>query len=47
MFTALCISCVVVFVFGAAFRFGVLAGWLGRAGVLPQSWRRWMYDIER
>jgi len=47
MFTVLCISCVVVFVFGTAFRFGLLAGWLGRAGVLPRSWRRWMYDIKR
>jgi len=47
MYTALCISCIVVFVFGTAFRFGMLAGLLGRAHVLPQSWLRWMYDIKR
>jgi len=37
MFTALCIGFLCVFVFGTGIRFGVLAGFLGRAGVLPGS----------
>lgn len=44
MFTALCIGCLFVFVFGTAIRFGMLAGLLGRTSVLPENWRRWMYD---
>jgi hypothetical protein len=46
MFTALCIGCLCVFVFGTAIRFGMLAGLLGRTGVLPENWRRWMYDTK-
>jgi hypothetical protein len=46
MFTALRIGCFCVFVFGTAVRFGMLAGLLGRTGVLPESWRRWMYDTK-
>jgi hypothetical protein len=44
MFTALCLGCLTAFVFGTAMRFGMLAGLLGRSGMLPESWRRWMYD---
>ena len=44
MFTALCIGCLCVFIFGTAIRLGMLAGLLGRVGLLPESWRRWMYD---
>jgi hypothetical protein len=44
MITALCIGCLAVFVFGTAIRFGVLAGLLGKSGVLPENWRRRMYD---
>jgi hypothetical protein len=47
MFTALCIGCLAVFVFGTVMRFGMLAGLLGRSGVLPENWRRWMYDTRR
>jgi hypothetical protein len=46
MFTALCVGCVCVFVFGTAIRFAILAGWLGRTGVLPENWWRWMYDTK-
>jgi hypothetical protein len=46
MFTALCIGCFVVFALDTAFRFGFLVGFLGRSGVLPASWRRWMYDVK-
>ncbi len=44
MFTALCLGCLAAFVFGTAMRFGMLAGLLGRSGMLPEGWRRWMYD---
>jgi hypothetical protein len=46
MFTALCTGCICVFILGTAFRFGMLAGFLGRAKVLPENWRRWMYDVK-
>lgn len=46
MFTALCIGFLCVFVFGTGIRFGMLAGFLGRAGVLPEGWQRWMYDTK-
>jgi hypothetical protein len=46
MFTVLCVGCICVFVFGTAIRFGMLAGLLGRTGVLPEEWRRWMYDTK-
>jgi len=46
MFTALCIGCLCVFVFGTAIRFGMLAGLLARTGVLPENWRRWMYGTK-
>jgi hypothetical protein len=46
MVTALCIGCVCLFVFGTAIRFGMLAGLLGRTGVLPEYWRWWMYDTK-
>jgi hypothetical protein len=46
MFTVLCVGCLAVFVFGTAMRFGMLAGLLGRAGILPETWRRWMYDMK-
>jgi len=46
MFTALGVGCVCFFAFGTAIRFGMLAGLLGRTGVLPENWRRWMYDTK-
>jgi hypothetical protein len=46
MFTALCIGYVCIFVFETAIRFGMLAGLLGRSGVLPENWRRWIYGAE-
>jgi hypothetical protein len=46
MFTALCIGCVCVFVLGTAIRFGMLAGLLAKGSVLPENWRRWMYDAK-
>jgi hypothetical protein len=46
MFTALCIGCVCVFVLGTAFRFGMLAGLLAKSGVLPDDWRRWVYNAK-
>jgi hypothetical protein len=30
--------------FGTAVRFAILAGWLSKAGILPEIWRRWMFD---
>jgi len=46
MFTALCIGCACLFVFGTAIRLGMLAGLLGRTGMLPEHWRRWMFDTK-
>ena len=46
MSTVSCVGCICVFVFGTAIRFGILAGLLGRTGVLPEEWRRWMYDTK-
>jgi hypothetical protein len=46
LFIALGMGCVGLFVFGTAIRFGMLTGLLGRTGVLPEKWRRWMYDTK-
>jgi hypothetical protein len=46
MFSALCIGCLAVFILGTAIRFGLLAGLLARLGLLPESWRRWMFDAK-
>jgi hypothetical protein len=46
MFTVLCVGCICVFVCGTAIRFGMLAGLLGKTGVLPENWGRWKYDTK-
>jgi len=46
MFTTLCIGCLAVLVFATAMRFGMLAGLLGSSRILPENWRRWMYDTK-
>jgi hypothetical protein len=46
MYTAFCVGCLAAFVIGTAIRFGMLAGLLGKTGVLPENWRRWMYDTK-
>jgi hypothetical protein len=47
MFKILCLSCVLALIVGSAFRFTLLAAGLAEARVLPDSWRRWLYDLNR
>jgi len=46
MLTPLCSVCLCVFVLATAVRFGMLVGLLAKSGVLPENWRRWMYDAK-
>jgi len=45
MLKLLCLGCVSALIIGTVFRFTMLAQGLSEAKLLPQSWRRWLYDV--